>query len=80
MNDDKFTYVRAAFEGGVTPPGKGKTWTYSPQMSVTVPARSGLRIAVLLFWDSLRALVQRDSVTFYAGGDPISGYTYETID
>lgn len=60
--------------------GAAKTWTYQPQMTVTVPARAGLRIALRLFWDSLVALWHHDTVTFYASDDAtlFQTYTVET--
>lgn len=40
---------------------------YGTEMTVTVSARQGVKIALRLLWDSLWAMAHRTNVTFIAG-------------
>lgn len=68
---DMERFLESAFiPGGVTGERPGvKTWTYRPSMTVSVSGGRGIRIALILLWESIGAAIRRTSVTFEIGDD-----------
>lgn len=76
--------VRAALDSfystkGIVP-SSAKTWGYTPSeasLTVSIKPSQGVRVALRLLWDSLRAALDGETVTFEMRSEPKPPYTFE---